>query len=209
MRHTIHLVKPAFLAMDLSSVISNEARNEGHLEMPFSSDYTQQYDNNATMRKGAKRNSLSASSSGQLLVGSVQKKCRTRCSVRHAKQEKRRRKLMTRGLLNLRQKIPYLTNVNNCGKENGNIRKNNLNDVQTLHLASKYIDFLYQIISNDDRSGQNYATSCYHVEHGRIHDAFNLWIYLEVDSAEEEDQRSPDPCPFGRYSEKCPFCDEM
>ena len=50
-----------------------------------------------------------------------------------------------------------------------------LSKIETLYLASQYIDFLYQVLRNDDRSRPNFATRCFYVAYGRLSRAFSLW----------------------------------
>ena len=49
-----------------------------------------------------------------------------------------------------------------------------LSKIQTLKLASRYIDFLYQVLRNDDSDGKMPA-SCSYVAHERLSYAFSVW----------------------------------
>ena len=49
-----------------------------------------------------------------------------------------------------------------------------LSKIQTLRLAAKYIDFLCQILSNDDMN-PNAAASCFYIAHERLSYAFSVW----------------------------------
>ena len=49
-----------------------------------------------------------------------------------------------------------------------------LSKIQTLRLATKYIDFLCQILSNDEMS-PNAAASCFYIAHERLSYAFSVW----------------------------------
>ena len=49
-----------------------------------------------------------------------------------------------------------------------------LSKIQTLRLATKYIDFLCQILSNDDMN-PNAAASCFYIAHERLSYAFSVW----------------------------------
>lgn len=50
-----------------------------------------------------------------------------------------------------------------------------LSKIQTLKLASRYIDFLYQVLRTDDNCDKNKATSCSYVEDERLSYAFSVW----------------------------------
>lgn len=50
-----------------------------------------------------------------------------------------------------------------------------LSKIQTLKLASRYIDFLYQVLRTDDSCDKNKATSCSYVEDERLSYAFSVW----------------------------------
>ena len=133
---------------------------------------TQQYDIYSTRRKRVKRNSSSSSSS----VGSEneQKDHRAIANVR----ERQRTQALNEAFNALRKIIPTLPS-------------DKLSKIQTLRLASKYIDFLYQVLSNDDRSGQNSATSCFYIAHERLSYAFSVWR-MEGALADEQVQRRPE-----------------
>lgn len=49
-----------------------------------------------------------------------------------------------------------------------------LSKIQTLRLATKYIDFLCQILNNDDMN-PNAAASCFYIAHERLSYAFSVW----------------------------------
>ncbi|XP_013788309.1 twist-related protein 2-like [Limulus polyphemus] len=49
-----------------------------------------------------------------------------------------------------------------------------LSKIQTLKLAARYIDFLYQVLKNDDRDGK-LASPCSYVAHERLSYAFSVW----------------------------------
>ncbi|XP_065054064.1 helix-loop-helix protein 10-like [Rhopilema esculentum] len=49
-----------------------------------------------------------------------------------------------------------------------------LSKIQTLRLATKYIDFLCQILSNDEMN-PNAAASCFYIAHERLSYAFSVW----------------------------------
>ncbi len=49
-----------------------------------------------------------------------------------------------------------------------------LSKIQTLRLATKYIDFLYQVLSNDEMN-PNAAASCFYIAHERLSYAFSVW----------------------------------
>uniref|UniRef100_A0A4W4HDB8 BHLH domain-containing protein n=1 Tax=Electrophorus electricus TaxID=8005 RepID=A0A4W4HDB8_ELEEL len=48
-----------------------------------------------------------------------------------------------------------------------------LSKIQTLKLASRYIDFLYQVLQSDDMDSK--MTSCSYVAHERLSYAFSVW----------------------------------
>ncbi|CAL4092004.1 unnamed protein product [Meganyctiphanes norvegica] len=48
-----------------------------------------------------------------------------------------------------------------------------LSKIQTLKLAIRYIDFLYQVLDTDDHVDR--MTSCHYVAHERLSYAFNVW----------------------------------
>ncbi|XP_003215189.1 twist-related protein 2 [Anolis carolinensis] len=48
-----------------------------------------------------------------------------------------------------------------------------LSKIQTLKLASRYIDFLYQVLQSDEMD--NKMTSCSYVAHERLSYAFSVW----------------------------------
>ncbi|VDI40884.1 twist-related protein 2-like [Mytilus galloprovincialis] len=50
-----------------------------------------------------------------------------------------------------------------------------LSKIQTLKLASRYIDFLYQVLRTDDNCDKNKSTSCSYVEDERLSYAFSVW----------------------------------
>ncbi len=49
-----------------------------------------------------------------------------------------------------------------------------LSKIQTLRLATKYIDFLWQVLSNDEMS-PNAAASCFFIAHEKLSYAFSVW----------------------------------
>lgn len=49
-----------------------------------------------------------------------------------------------------------------------------LSKIQTLKLASRYIDFLYQVLRSDE-SDNKMASSCSYVAHERLSYAFSVW----------------------------------
>ena len=50
-----------------------------------------------------------------------------------------------------------------------------LSKIQTLKLASRYIDFLYQVLRTDDIDDSKVAASCSYVAHERLSYAFSVW----------------------------------
>ncbi|KAL7630929.1 UNVERIFIED_CONTAM: hypothetical protein RMT77_018784 [Armadillidium vulgare] len=50
-----------------------------------------------------------------------------------------------------------------------------LSKIQTLKLAIRYIDFLYQILDSDTESDARISSSCTYVAHERLSYAFNVW----------------------------------
>ena len=50
-----------------------------------------------------------------------------------------------------------------------------LSKIQTLKLASRYIDFLYQVLRNDDMLSDSKMSSCNYVAHERLSYAFSVW----------------------------------
>lgn len=48
-----------------------------------------------------------------------------------------------------------------------------LSKIQTLKLAARYIDFLYQVLQSDELDGR--GTSCSYVAHERLSYAFSVW----------------------------------
>ncbi|XP_062847724.1 twist-related protein 1b [Trichomycterus rosablanca] len=48
-----------------------------------------------------------------------------------------------------------------------------LSKIQTLKLAARYIDFLYQVLQNDELDSK--MTSCSYVAHDRLSYAFSVW----------------------------------
>ena len=50
-----------------------------------------------------------------------------------------------------------------------------LSKIQTLKLASRYIDFLYQVLRNDDIDAKTMPASCSYVAHERLSYAFSVW----------------------------------
>ncbi|XP_005857817.1 PREDICTED: twist-related protein 2 [Myotis brandtii] len=48
-----------------------------------------------------------------------------------------------------------------------------LSKIQTLKLAARYIDFLYQVLQSDEMD--NKMTSCSYVAHERLSYAFSVW----------------------------------
>ncbi|KAL4635634.1 twist-related protein 2-like [Arapaima gigas] len=48
-----------------------------------------------------------------------------------------------------------------------------LSKIQTLKLASRYIDFLYQVLQSDEMDGK--MSSCSYVAHERLSYAFSVW----------------------------------
>lgn len=63
-----------------------------------------------------------------------------------------------------------------------------LSKIQTLRLATKYIDFLCQILSNDDMN-PNAAASCFYIAHERLSYAFSVWRMEGAWGNESIDQR--------------------
>ncbi|XP_076328060.1 twist-related protein 2-like [Tachypleus tridentatus] len=49
-----------------------------------------------------------------------------------------------------------------------------LSKIQTLKLAARYIDFLYQVLKNDDQDGKM-TSPCSYVAHERLSYAFSVW----------------------------------
>lgn len=50
-----------------------------------------------------------------------------------------------------------------------------LSKIQTLKLAIRYIDFLYQILDSESTSDSRLTSSCTYVAHERLSYAFNVW----------------------------------
>ena len=50
-----------------------------------------------------------------------------------------------------------------------------LSKIQTLKLASRYIDFLYQVLNSDETEGPKLPASCSYVAHERLSYAFSVW----------------------------------
>lgn len=50
-----------------------------------------------------------------------------------------------------------------------------LSKIQTLKLATRYIDFLYQVLRNDDILSDSKMSSCNYVAHERLSYAFSVW----------------------------------
>lgn len=50
-----------------------------------------------------------------------------------------------------------------------------LSKIQTLKLATRYIDFLYQVLRNDDATQDSKMSSCNYVAHERLSYAFSVW----------------------------------
>ncbi|XP_052817398.1 twist-related protein-like [Mya arenaria] len=50
-----------------------------------------------------------------------------------------------------------------------------LSKIQTLKLATRYIDFLYQVLRNDDIESDSKMSSCNYVAHERLSYAFSVW----------------------------------
>jgi twist len=52
-----------------------------------------------------------------------------------------------------------------------------LSKIQTLKLASRYIDFLYQVLQNPQLEGgaSKFAPSCSYVAHEKLSYAFSVW----------------------------------
>eukprot|EP00794_Sanderia_malayensis_P003380 gene3380-3869_t len=50
-----------------------------------------------------------------------------------------------------------------------------LSKIQTLRLATKYIDFLWQVLSNTDNVSPNAAASCFFIAHEKLSYAFSVW----------------------------------
>ncbi|KAG7247024.1 hypothetical protein CRUP_004080 [Coryphaenoides rupestris] len=50
-----------------------------------------------------------------------------------------------------------------------------LSKIQTLKLASRYIDFLYQVLQSDELDGPPRGTSCSYVAHEKLSYAFSVW----------------------------------
>lgn len=49
-----------------------------------------------------------------------------------------------------------------------------LSKIQTLRLAARYIDFLYQVLRSDEHDSK-FASSCSYVAHERLSYAFSVW----------------------------------
>ena len=66
-----------------------------------------------------------------------------------------------------------------------------LSKIQTLRLATKYIDFLCQILSNDDMN-PNAAASCFYIAHERLSYAFSVWRMEGAWGSDSLDHRERD-----------------
>ncbi|ESO87995.1 hypothetical protein LOTGIDRAFT_126724 [Lottia gigantea] len=79
--------------------------------------------------------------------------------------ERQRTQSLNDAFTQLRQIIPTLPS-------------DKLSKMQTLKLASRYIDFLYQVLRNDeliDTKSPPGGTSCNYVAHERLSYAFSVW----------------------------------
>ena len=92
--------------------------------------------------------------------------------------ERQRTQELNVGLNALRQSIPT-------------IPSHKLSKIKALRLALQYIDFLYQVLSNEDQSGQNSARRCFNTAKGRLSFEFSLWR-MEAALADEQVQRRPE-----------------
>ncbi|XP_069110965.1 twist-related protein-like [Argopecten irradians] len=104
------------------------------------------------------RKSLSSKSSQQSVVD-IQNQ-RVMANVR----ERQRTQSLNEGFSSLRKIIPTLPS-------------DKLSKIQTLKLATRYIDFLYQVLRTDDSgdSSNKMATSCNYVTDDRLSYAFSAW----------------------------------
>lgn len=75
--------------------------------------------------------------------------------------ERQRTQSLNEAFSNLRKIIPTLPS-------------DKLSKIQTLKLASRYIDFLYQVLSQDE-ADQKMAGSCSYMAHERLSYAFSVW----------------------------------
>ncbi|XP_072029119.1 uncharacterized protein [Amphiura filiformis] len=75
--------------------------------------------------------------------------------------ERQRTQSLNEAFSNLRKIIPTLPS-------------DKLSKIQTLKLASRYIDFLYQVLRSDE-ADQKMANSCSYMAHERLSYAFSVW----------------------------------
>nr|AMR72030.1 twist-a [Lineus ruber] len=75
--------------------------------------------------------------------------------------ERQRTQSLNDGFTQLRKIIPTLPS-------------DKLSKIQTLKLATKYIDFLYQVLRNGEQD-QKASSSCSYVAHERLSYAFSVW----------------------------------
>lgn len=75
--------------------------------------------------------------------------------------ERQRTQSLNEGFSSLRKIIPTLPS-------------DKLSKIQTLKLAIRYIDFLYQVLETDDHDAR-LASSCTYVAHEKLSYAFNVW----------------------------------
>ncbi|ELU18036.1 hypothetical protein CAPTEDRAFT_111042 [Capitella teleta] len=76
--------------------------------------------------------------------------------------ERQRTQSLNEGFAHLRQIIPTLPS-------------DKLSKIQTLKLATRYIDFLYQVLRSEDTGGDLRTPSCNYVAHERLSYAFSVW----------------------------------
>ena len=137
--------------------------------------HTQKCDIYSTRWKRVKRNSLSSSS---LAGSSSENKQKDHRATAINARERQRKEELNVAFNALRQSIPT-------------IPSDKLSKIETLRLASQYIDFLYQVLRNEDQGGQNSARRCFNTAKGRLSLAYSLWR-MEGALADEQVQRRPE-----------------
>ncbi|XP_030638265.1 twist-related protein 2-like [Chanos chanos] len=110
----------------------------------------QYYENSPGSVKRSKKSSPSAQSYEEL------QNQRVLANVR----ERQRTQSLNEAFASLRKIIPTLPS-------------DKLSKIQTLKLASRYIDFLYQVLQSDDMD--NKMSSCSYVAHEKLSYAFSVW----------------------------------
>ncbi|XP_043930989.1 twist-related protein 2 [Protopterus annectens] len=121
-------------------------------------------------RFGRKRRfSKKSSDEGSLSPGKRSKKASPSCQSYEELQsqrilanvrERQRTQSLNEAFASLRKIIPTLPS-------------DKLSKIQTLKLASRYIDFLYQVLQSDEMD--NKLSSCSYVAHERLSYAFSVW----------------------------------